>query len=221
MQYPPSHFLVARLVTAFKSQTAAALSAAMLLFFVAMPSLALDAGIRSLDQAAQLEAADTTEATETTKTTTEAQAEKATKQNTVVSENNQGNRASESAKTDRELRLLADLRVHSPEELEGLLKRVDQMFAAGNIQTQDNPVVFLLHGEEARTLYKSNYAQHKRVVDLAAKLSAFDVIDVRVCEAWADNRGLDSAGLQPFVDTVKYAPAEKKRLVKKEGYTYF
>ena len=122
---------------------------------------------------------------------------------------------------DEQLKLLADLRVHSAEELESVLSRVDRLFLSGSISHQDNPVVFLLHGEEARVLYQSNYAQHKRVVDLAAKLSAFDIVDIRVCEMWAKGKGLDNNNLQPFVDTVRNAPAEEKRLSADHGYQYF
>lgn len=122
---------------------------------------------------------------------------------------------------EEELKLLADLRVHSAEELESVLARVDKLFLNGGISDRDNPVVFLLHGDEARVLYQSNYTQNKRVVDLAAKLSAFDVVDIRVCESWSKSKGLDNNTLQPFVDTVESAPAEKKRLRAKQDYQYF
>ena len=119
------------------------------------------------------------------------------------------------------LKLLADIRVHSAEELEKVLSRVNKLFLEGGIDERHDPVVFLLHGEEARTLYKQNYTRNKNVVDLAAKLSAFDVVDIRVCEVWSEGKGLDNNRLQPFVETVPFAPSEKKRLVREEGYQYF
>ncbi len=81
-------------------------------------------------------------------------------------------------------------------------------------------MVFLLHGEEAKTLFRQNYSANKRVVDLAARLSAFGVVDIKVCETWAGNNSLDTSRLQPFVGTVPLAPAEAQRL-KARGYTSF
>ncbi len=119
------------------------------------------------------------------------------------------------------LKRLADIRVHSAEELGRVLGKVDELFVDGGISEQDEPVVFLLHGNEALTLYKQNYDQNKNVIDLAAKLSAFGVVDIKVCEVWSKNKGLDNNRLQPFVSTVPFAPGEKRRLVKEEGYQYF
>lgn len=119
------------------------------------------------------------------------------------------------------LKVVADIRVHTAQELEGALSRVEAMFDNGGIREQDEPVIFLLHGDEARTLYKQNYGEHKDVVDLAAKLSAFGVVDIKVCESWSGHHGLDSNRLQPFVETVPFVPAEKKRLFEEEGYSYF
>lgn len=119
------------------------------------------------------------------------------------------------------LKVVADIRVHTAQELEGALSRVEAMFDNGGIREQDEPVIFLLHGDEARTLYRQNYGEHKDVVDLAAKLSAFGVVDIKVCESWSDHHSLDRNRLQPFVETVPFAPAEKRRLLEEEGYNYF
>lgn len=126
------------------------------------------------------------------------------------------------ATDDAALQLLADIRVHSAEELMQLLSRVDRLFLQNEARPENiKPVVFLLHGEEARTLFKSQYRENKNVVDLAAKLSAFGVVDIKVCERWAGNKGLDVSNLQPFVGTVPYAPAEQRQLLGEQGYVYF
>lgn len=62
---------------------------------------------------------------------------------------------------------------------------------------------------------------YKAVVDLAARLSAFNVVDIRVCETSAKGLGLDLDTLFPFVDTVTYGPAEVVRLIEIEKYQYF
>lgn len=128
----------------------------------------------------------------------------------------------ESPATTQALGLLADIRVHDADELLSTLMRVDELFERGDIAVgTDLPVVFLLHGNEAKTLYRDQYEQNKAVVDLAAKLSAFGVVDIKVCERWAGNQGLDKSNLQPFVGTVSFAAAEKRRLLEEQGYIYF
>lgn len=117
---------------------------------------------------------------------------------------------------------LADIQIHSSAELLEILQRVEQLTANTATQPQsDNPVVFLLHGKEARSLLQQNYQQNRQLVDLAARLAAFEVVDIKVCEVWMDNQRLDKTQLQPFVGTVPFAPAEKKRLVEERGYQYF
>ena len=66
-----------------------------------------------------------------------------------------------------------------------------------------------------------NYQQHKTIVDLAARLSAFEVVDIKVCKTWLDHVQLDEAQLPPFIGTVSYGPAEKRRLMEQEKYVYF
>jgi len=118
------------------------------------------------------------------------------------------------------VRYLADIRVNSVAELQALLYKVENFFQQPSPGTQ-SPVVFLLHGEEARALLKSNYAEHKTVVDLAARLSAFEYVDIRVCETWASKQSLDVRQLQPFIRTVPFAVTEEKRLIQSEGYLTF
>lgn len=117
---------------------------------------------------------------------------------------------------------LADIRVHTPQELADILTRAEMLLDNGDFAAgKSAPVVFLLHGDEARILFKNQYSANKQVVDLAAKLTAFDVVDIRVCDAWLKRNNLDKTELQPFIESVKYAPAEKKRLLKEEQYSYF
>ncbi len=117
---------------------------------------------------------------------------------------------------------LADIRVHSPQELIKILLRAEMLLDKGDFEAGHSaPVVFLLHGDEARVLFKNQYSQNKKLVDLAAKLSAFNVVDIKVCEVWMRKNSLDQQQLQPFVSPVGYAPAEQKRLIKEEQYQYF
>lgn len=119
------------------------------------------------------------------------------------------------------LQLIAEIEVGTAEELEQKLQRVGELVDNNGWQYgRDAPVAFLLHGEEARALFRQNYSENKTLVDLAAKLAAFEVIDMRVCETWMGGNRLDKDQLQPFVNTVLFAPLEKKQL-RSEGYIDF
>jgi len=123
---------------------------------------------------------------------------------------------------EQPLRWLADIRVHSADELGQILNRVDRLLQTGAIAPgMRKPVVFLLHGNEARVLFKKNYLQYKAVVDTAARLSAFAVVDIKVCEQWMGSQGLNKNNLQPFVKTVPFAPAAKTRLLTEQDYVSF
>ena len=119
-------------------------------------------------------------------------------------------------------RYLTRIELHSAEELNGALMRAEELFATDRFKAgTDAPVVFVLHGPEARTLLNSEYKLNKSLVDLAARLSAFQIVDVRVCKTWMGGEGIVENQLPPFVSTVPYGPEEKRRLLSDEQYVYF
>jgi len=115
---------------------------------------------------------------------------------------------------------LARIQVHTSAELTGILKRADELFSAEQLDTSE-PIVFVLHGAEGRAFLRQSYAGNKDLVDLAAKLSALEVVDIRVCETWMGGQRIEASELQPFVDTVPYGPAEVKRLRGEQNYIDF
>ena len=117
---------------------------------------------------------------------------------------------------------LADISIHTPQELFDILARADELLERGVYSVTDSsPVVFLLHGDEAHILFKTQYENNKPIVDLAAKLSAFNVVTIKVCDIWMQKNNLYSEDLQPFVSIVGNAIAETERLVTTESYQYF
>lgn len=117
-------------------------------------------------------------------------------------------------------RYLARIQVHSAAELEGILRRADELNSTRPLDPAE-PVVFVLHGAEGKVFLRERYSQNKDLVDLAARLSALDVVDIRVCETWMGSQRIDAGQLQPFVHTVPYGPAEIERLRRDEEYVYF
>lgn len=119
-------------------------------------------------------------------------------------------------------RYIADIRLHTAAELDALLMRVDDA-VQGHFQSEEQlePVVFVLHGREALALTRSNYANNKSLVDRAARLSAFGVVDIRVCERWLGKQSLHAEQLPPFITTVSWGAEEERRLRNDEGYIGF
>ena len=117
---------------------------------------------------------------------------------------------------------LVEIELHTAEELHSVLVRADQLLVEGALPlSAPVPVTFVLHGPEVRILLRQNYLNNKATVDLAARLSALGVVDIKACETWMGGASVAVEDLQPFVDTVPYGPAEENRLVKEENYLYF
>ena len=104
------------------------------------------------------------------------------------------------------------------EVLADLLVRIDSLASEG--LPAFDPVVIVIHGPEAPVFLRRNYVQFKDVVDLAARLDALGLADIRMCETWMRNNGVVRGDLAPFVDTVRFAPEEIARL-EDEGFVRF
>lgn len=116
---------------------------------------------------------------------------------------------------------LARLQQHSPMDLENALKRAERLFVDGRLMEGHGPVTFVVHGPEVSVFFRDNYDEHQSLLDLAAKLTAFNVIDIRICETRMGVLGRDKSVLVPFVGTVPFGPAEEERLLSDEAYIYF
>lgn len=119
-------------------------------------------------------------------------------------------------------RYLADIELHTVAELSRALQSVENHLQKRPVSSgRVAPVVFVLHGPEAKALLLSNYNQNQVLMDMAARLSAFELVDIRVCRTWMGGNGVDERDLPPFVTTVPYGPAEIERLLEQENYVYF
>ncbi len=119
-------------------------------------------------------------------------------------------------------RYIARIELHTADELLGSLRRAEMLQRDGAFKVgEDAPIAFVLHGPEAESLFSSRYAENQSLVNLAARLTAFKVVDIKVCETWLGSKAFDASDLPPFIGTVPYGPAEEKRLLKQEQYVYF
>jgi hypothetical protein len=124
------------------------------------------------------------------------------------------------AKTIELRKLQADVALHTLAELKQLLEQAEKIANGGTEYNTDEPIAVVLHGEEIKAFVRSNYRDHKALVDLAARLDAFNIIEVKACKRWIGANGIMANELPPFIETVPFGGAERNRLVK-AGYAYF
>lgn len=119
-------------------------------------------------------------------------------------------------------RYVADIQLETSEEFLALLNRASQLFLEGVAdQQEDARVTFVLHGPVINDLLRRNYLAKREVVDLAARLTALQVIEVQACLTWMGMNGVSESDLQPFVETVSFAPGEVRRLREEKNYLDF
>lgn len=117
-------------------------------------------------------------------------------------------------------RAVLDVSVESIEELEVLLDRAGQFATKPRAAGENAAIVLVLHGPEVQFFSIRNYEQYKEIVDQAARLDAFDVVDVKMCQGMMNSYGLQPEDIPSFIEVVPFGPAEVERLVR-EGYVYF
>jgi len=115
---------------------------------------------------------------------------------------------------------VAKLNFHTTAEVEQMLKRAEIYIENIEQYPGFEPITVILHGPELRAFDRRNYKEYKDIVGLAARLEAFNIIDVQVCEVQMIRDGIKRSDLPSFVETVPYGPVEEKRLIKR-GYQYF
>jgi intracellular sulfur oxidation DsrE/DsrF family protein len=116
--------------------------------------------------------------------------------------------------------MVLDVSVHSLDELKVLLDRAEEIATRPQSQGEPAGVVLVLHGPEVEFFAISNYPRYKDVVDQAARLDAFDVVDVKICQTMMERLGVERDDIPAFIEQVPYGPGEVERLVR-EGYVYF
>jgi intracellular sulfur oxidation DsrE/DsrF family protein len=109
----------------------------------------------------------------------------------------------------------------SPAEVADALKRAEKFYLDGKLAELSDPLSIVLHGPEVEIFFKDKYKQYKDIVDLAARLSAFGVINLRVCETQAGIMGRNRASIHSFIGTVAFGPSEIKRLLNQQSFVYF
>lgn len=114
-------------------------------------------------------------------------------------------------------RYLFDVSNHTVEELEGLLARIEEIIEVSPEAFDNLEMVMVLHGPDIDLFTQQNYSENKQLVDLAAKLDAFKVVDMKACETAMGSLGVEREDIPPFIELVPYAP-DTIRTLEQEGY---
>ena len=117
-------------------------------------------------------------------------------------------------------KLQANITLHTLDELKQLLDQAEKIANGDTEYNTSEPIAVVLHGEEIKAFMRTNYRENKSLVDLAARLDAFNVIDVKVCKRWMGANGIMISDLPPFVEPVPFGAGERVRL-EEVGYAYF
>jgi intracellular sulfur oxidation DsrE/DsrF family protein len=113
-----------------------------------------------------------------------------------------------------------DISVHSIEELEVLFGRAEEIARRPRPVGDSDSIVLVLHGPEVEFFAISNYDRYRSIVDRAARLDAFQVVDVKICQTMMDRFGIGQDDIPAFIEQVPDGAAEVERLIR-EGYIYF
>lgn len=103
---------------------------------------------------------------------------------------------------------LFDVSDHSIAELEALLVRAEVVSQTHPADFEDLEIVMVIHGPDIDWFTQQNYEHNRQLIDLAARLDAYDVIDMKVCESTMSARDVDREDIPPFIESVPYAPIE-------------
>jgi intracellular sulfur oxidation DsrE/DsrF family protein len=114
---------------------------------------------------------------------------------------------------------VADISVHTPEELEILFERVEQLLDRPRTGNETPLVNLVLHGPEVEFFAIKNYDKYKAIVDHAAKLAALGAVDISICQTQMRSLGIATDEVPSFLRQVPFGPGEVESLIEK-GFVY-
>jgi uncharacterized protein len=112
---------------------------------------------------------------------------------------------------------LFDVTDHSIEEFQALLLRAEEVSQARSDEFRDLEIVMIIHGPDIDWFTHKNYEHNRQLIELAARLDAYDIIDMKVCEKTMTERDVGKEDLPHFIESVPYAPTEINQRLQ-DGY---
>lgn len=113
-------------------------------------------------------------------------------------------------------RYVLDIAVESRQELVALLQRAEALssgYGPGAVAS----IALVLHGPELRYFDLRELEANREVIELASRLDARRVIDIKACQRMLEGLGMGREHLPGFIELVPFGPDEIRRLAR-EGY---
>ncbi len=111
-----------------------------------------------------------------------------------------------------------DISVHTVDQLRGVLKRAEELASGPRSAAQPANISIMLHGKEIEYFTIDHYKQYQDIVDLSAKLDAYNVIQFKMCETAMKDFGITKDNIPSFIEFVPDGELEINKLVR-QGYT--
>lgn len=103
---------------------------------------------------------------------------------------------------------IIDVSRHTREELLAFFKRADEVITLAAPDFKKPDIKLILHGEDIDWFTKHNYEQNKELVDLAARLDALEIIDLKISEKAMQDQGYAEEDIPGFIERVPFGPDE-------------
>lgn len=120
---------------------------------------------------------------------------------------------------DRDGRYMFAIALHTPEAIDALLTRAEQLVIDDQKKDDRTGIALVLHGPEVEYFSNKNYERYKSLVDKAARLDANGTVEIKICQSQMRFLGIKNEEIPDFVELVPFAPDEIKRL-ERSGYVY-
>lgn len=117
-------------------------------------------------------------------------------------------------------KVVYDVAVSGPAELEGVLDRVSFLNNIYEANPFDSSIVVVLHGDEIPMFATKNHAKHSELMARAQSLTRAGPVQFRMCVVAARAHGYQPEDIHGFVRMVPMADAEIVRLQREGGYAY-
>lgn len=111
-----------------------------------------------------------------------------------------------------------DISVQNVDELRSVLKRAEALASGPRSAAQPANISLMLHGKEIEFFTIDHYEQYRDIVDLSAKLDAYNVIEFKMCETAMKDFGIEKDNIPSFIEFVADGEREIKNL-SRQGYT--
>jgi intracellular sulfur oxidation DsrE/DsrF family protein len=121
-------------------------------------------------------------------------------------------RASKPGEPGEHQPVVIDVVLHNKDDILKMLRRAESLAMTPNPAERPRQIALVLHGPEIEYFRISSYEDNREIVDLAAKLDAFNVIDIKMCNTAMGQFEVNKQEVPAFIEIVPYGPKEVERL---------